>query len=197
MTTAHLQRDKPSPPCSPVARTAWRGRRSWSGSLPHELSEGNWRIIGISSKAPKATAAKELLVVRPGQRLRVTGRIAGSVGCPLPGRSICRSRHGLPYRRHVCVTWRAPLRRRGTGLHARHAARSCCRHAGLRWVTKLRSDLRAWQDVQPEYRRMKRSELESEIGQEMPNWGNWGPSETIHFDHNDAVLCCRLWPADF
>lgn len=136
-----------------------------------ELAEGNWKLIDLPTGPAIRETASGLLVLKPGQQLRASGVIKEISEAPSPS---------APYSDHVMafhVIGIVPSSgQRAAGnealvyMLAMHERR-LLPPANLKAGDKVQLDLRAWPDVQGLYGSMKRSDLDSDIAQELPIWG--------------------------
>lgn len=152
-----------------------------------ELALGDWKILPLPEVAPSANQATVVssgttpdagfLVLDPAtEPVRVRGRIAAASPVPRPGT--------VPYRDHVMAVHLVEIE--GTGLAQNSQAvvylfgmRDNVQTAAAAWQPgdRVALDLRAWEDVAPEYERFNRSELDDEKFQlEIPAWGELPPN---------------------
>lgn len=151
-----------------------------------ELALGDWKILPLPAAAPSAhqaavaasgtPPAAGFLVLDPGtEPVRVRGRIAAASPVPRPGT--------VPYRDHVMALHLVEIE--GPGLDQGTQAvvylfgmRDNVQTAAAAWKPgdRVALDLRAWEDVAPDYERFNRSELDDEKFQlEIPAWGELSP----------------------
>ena len=151
-----------------------------------ELALGDWKILPLPEAAPSAhqaavaasgtPPAAGFLVLDPGtEPVRVRGRIAAASPVPRPGT--------VPYRDHVMALHLVEIE--GPGLAQGTQAvvylfgmRDNVQTAAAAWKPgdRVALDLRAWEDVAPDYERFNRSELDDEKFQlEIPAWGELSP----------------------
>ncbi len=148
-----------------------------------ELALGDWKILPLPEAAPSANQesgpssgpapAAGFLVLDPAaDPVRVRGRIASASPVPRPGT--------VPYRDHVMTLHLVEIE--GPGISQGSQAlvylfgmRDNIQTAAAAWRPgeRVALDLRAWEDVAPDYERFNRSELDDiDLQLEIPTWGD-------------------------